>query len=286
MSDKIYYDLHSLLDRLVLGDWRALSSIPTSLDLEYAVSHVLDSLSAKSEHFASTLFELRLRVALHFSPAHAIRYNRLNPRPRHILIREYLEQEFGRSGHIVEQLARDVARVLDDWEVSRNRVTGYLEGLLLAQRGRCRHCGVVLFPRPMTKADRDPYKPYVNAPDELLVAEVDHIDPVSGFGTNREENLQALCRLCNMGKGDGLGVSLRDEALYAAEPIEAIPLPHRARMFYYVVERCERNPRRSGGHAEDTEVTIRPIRISGGYVRSNLQAVAIEDDYWTGMPRQ
>lgn len=275
MGERIYYDLHSILDRIVLGDWRSLISSPTMADIEYAVSHVLEALSAKSEHFASTLFEVRLRVALHFAPINAIRYDRLNPRPRHILVREYLEQEFGRSGLIVEQLARDIARVLDDWEVSRERVSGHLEGLLRSQRGRCKHCGVVLWPRPVTQAIQDPYKPYSEAPDELLVAEVDHIDPISGFGTNREENLQALCRLCNMGKGDGLGVSLREEVRYAAEPIDTIPLSHRVRMLYYVIERCERSSLRPQPGAEYAELTIRPIRNSGGYVRSNLQAIAV-----------
>jgi 5-methylcytosine-specific restriction endonuclease McrA len=274
MNESTYYDLHSLLDRLVLGDRRASVSAPTPVDLEYAVSHVLEALSAKSEHVTSTLHELRLRIALHLSPLQAIRYDRLNPRPRHILVRQFLKEEFGRSGPIVEQLARDVARVLDDWEVSRDRVTGHLEGLLRVQKGRCKHCGAVLWPRPATTVENDPYKPYFVAPDELLSAEVDHIDPVSGFGTNREENLQALCRLCNMGKGDGLGLNLRDEVRYAAEPVESIPFPYRARMFYYVVERCRRKCAHSGRPAEEVELTIRPIRLLGGYVRSNLHAVA------------
>lgn len=278
MDESTYYDLHSLLDRIVLGDRRASVLSPTPVDLEYAVSHVLEALSAKAEHITTTLHELRLRVALHFAPLPAIRYDRLNPRPRHILVRQYLKQEFGRSGPIVEQLARDVARVLDDWEVSRDRVSGHLEGLLRRQQGRCKHCGVVLWPRPLTRVEEDPYKPYSAAPDELLLAEVDHIDPVSGFGTNREENLQALCRLCNMGKGDGLGVSLRDEVLYAAEAVDQIPLSHRARIFYYVLERCRRTSARSKRNAEDVELTIRPIRSAGGYVRSNLHAVAVDDN--------
>ena len=276
MSVLILADLHTTLERFILGDRQVILQAPTESEIQFAIQHALELLGARGESLSAGLYELRLRVALHFAPIDAISYDRKNPRPRHRIIRDHLQGDFQRTGPIVEQLARDTAKVLDEWDATRVRVAANAEELLRRQCGRCAHCGVVLWPTPRPHRESDPFKPYVLAADELLSPEVDHIEPISGFGTNRSENLQVLCRLCNQGKGDGLGLSVRAEAQYAATSIEDIPGPHRMRMFYYVLDRYGRNPV-SGRTARDCELTIRPIRVRGGYVRSNLTVATAEE---------
>ncbi len=275
--EAVRLDLHAILERFVLGERSAVLQTISSVDLRYAVQHALHLLESDREHLSNVLYELRLRVALHFSPVSAIEYDRRNPRPRYRLILEYLRVEFDRSGPIIEQLARDVARVLDEWDANRLRTTGHLEKLLMEQGGRCAHCGVVLWPIPNTSVQTDEYKPYHLSPEELLQPEVDHIEPISGFGTNRTENLQGLCRLCNQGKGDGLGIHFRSEVRYAATRIDQIPLQHRLRMFYHVLERNRSMSQKSTGATNEVELTMRPIRSSGGFIRSNLMAVAVDE---------
>jgi 5-methylcytosine-specific restriction endonuclease McrA len=159
-----------------------------------------------------------------------------------------------------------VLEVLDDWDARRERVSGHVEELLRRQRGRCAHCGVIIHPSPKPVDPADPLKPYGESPEELLAPEVDHIEPISGFGTNELKNLQVLCALCNRGKGDGLGVSLRDEARYAAVPVREVPLSHRIRMLYYVLAR----DRATIPHPLSAEYSVQFVRGDGGYLRSNL----------------
>ena len=127
----------------------------------------------------------------------------------------------------------------------------------------------------------DAHKPYYHSPEELRSLEVDHIDAVSALGTNAVENLQLLCRLCNWGKGDGLGVEVRAEAQYAGCAIRNVGMRHRAAMLYYTIERdagmcglCS---------SSSNELTVRPLLDSGCFVRSNLHAVCVECADWTAL---
>jgi 5-methylcytosine-specific restriction endonuclease McrA len=269
-------DLYTLLERFVLGDRRAIANAPTHSDVAYSVEHALELLDAHSEHMFETLYELRIRIALHYAPTSAISYDRRNTKPRHRIIREHIQNSTRRSGALVEQLARDVAKVLDEWDKSRERVTGYLEALLARQCCRCGNCGVVLAPTPRSIVGDDPFKPYYESPDELLAAEVDHIEPISGFGTNRTDNLQALCRLCNQGKGDGLGLDIREEIRHAAVPLLSIPRAHRIRMFAAVIARQRSNFVSDLQFAPPVELTIRKRSEEGGFVRSNLSVIQAE----------
>jgi hypothetical protein len=117
----------------------------------------------------------------------------------------------------------------------------------------------------------DAYKPYYEAPEELLRPEVDHIEAISALGTNTLSNLQVLCRLCNAGKGRGLGLNLRDEVRYAGTPIGEISRAHRCSLVYYVIRRDGQRCTRCDGTLD--ELTIRPIVDSGAIVRSNLRTV-------------
>lgn len=104
--------------------------------------------------------------------------------------------------------------------------------------------------------------------------EVDHVEAVSALGTNVVDNLQLLCRLCNRGKADGLGVDVRHEAKFAGTTIDMVPVSHRARMLYYVIVRDR--SRCCACESGTDELTVRPIVPSGGYLRSNLRALCVD----------
>ena len=128
--------------------------------------------------------------------------------------------------------------------------------------------------RVLSRCTSDPYKPYFESPDELLTMEVDHREAVSGLGTNIVDNLQLLCRLCNAGKGDGLGVDVRQEARFAGTPILDVPRSHRARMLFAVIDRDDRKC--TVCESAETELTVRPVVRDGAYVRSNLYTVCFD----------
>jgi 5-methylcytosine-specific restriction endonuclease McrA len=264
--------IETLFQRLLLGDPGALAAAPEKHEYDYALSRAVDILQAKVERLEAEKFEFRLRLALHLSPASAIKYDTANPVPRHRLIRSFLQERFGRTGDLVEQLARDVAQLLAAWDESRTQLAGYAPSLLARQKGRCGHCHVTLtIPPPEHPHVIDEYKPYYLSPAELLAPEVDHIEAISSLGTNELRNLQVLCRLCNAGKGDGLGLNVRHEVSHAGEPIKEIEPLHRCRMLFYVISREGQTCGTCGSRT--SELTIRPIDERGGFVRTNLRSV-------------
>lgn len=273
------HELAVLLERVLLTDFRPRQEDNVQSDVwDSAIRHGIRLLGAKDELLASELFQLKLRLAMHFAPVAAIAYDAANPRPRHLLVRDYLKEAFQREGPASERLARDVAAVLDRWDTARQRVTDIVDSLRARQGNRCAHCGF-LFNPCTTPRSVDEFKPYHDSPDELTAPEVDHIDPISGFGTNRLENLHAICRLCNAGKGEGLGIDVKREILFAAIPVAQIPVPDRIRMLYYVIERDGRKCSLSGKTSREAELTIRFIRPRGGFVRTNLHAVTTASCY-------
>jgi hypothetical protein len=274
MSD-IFASLDALLDLLVVsakygteGDARA------TLYREFAFDRASALLRADEDERMRRTFELRLRLAMHLAPQAAIAYQRSNPKPRWRLIREHLVNTFSRDANETERIARDIALVLDNWEAERTDVGHHRDYLMRRDGSRCSVCHVeFLGGTPKSLVASDDYKPYYTSPDELMTPEVDHIDAISALGTNILDNLQLLCRLCNRGKADGLGIDTRSEAQYAGTKIVEVPVAHRARMLYYVIERDGR--RCSQCEASNEELTIRPLVKTGGYVRSNLQAICV-----------
>ena len=220
-------------------------------------------------------FELRLRLAMHLAPRSAIGYERRNSVPRWRLVRDHLVAVFERAPDETEGLAREIAVVLDSWEAQRTDVGHRRDYLIRRDGSRCGTCRVnFIGGPPYTLTSRDEYKPYFTSPDELLSIEVDHVEAISALGTNDLENLQLLCRLCNAGKADGLGVETRVEARHAGQPVGEVPVAHRARMLYYVIERDRRSCSLCG--RKNDELTVRPLTADGGYLRSNLRAICVE----------
>ena len=123
---------------------------------------------------------------------------------------------FASDRSTAEQLGRAVATVLDNWDRDRESVTGHRNFLMRRDGPSCRNCHLRFDTSgsSLTLTQCDDYKPYHLAPGELMAPEADHEEAVSAIGTNDLSNLQLLCRLCNGGKGDGLGLSVRAEAAY------------------------------------------------------------------------
>lgn len=273
--EQILDSLDVLLDHLAIGAFRESGAGARGvLYRDFAFQRAASIVRADEDEQTRRRFELRLRLAMHLSPREAIDYDRANPVPRWRLIREHLVATFGRDSDRSERLARDVAVVLDNWERQRDDVGRHRAFLMSRDGPWCATCRVPFIGGPPVTLDRrDEYKPYYTSPDELLTPEVDHVDAISGLGTNDVENLQLLCRLCNAGKSDGLGVEVRMEARSAGTPIGDVPAAHRARMLYYVIQRDARRCAQCGSGT--AELTVRPLVPGGGYLRSNLQAVCV-----------
>jgi len=134
--------------------------------------------------------------------------------------RAFLQDEFGLGPTQATTLANRLLLVLSRLDVDRVHLYGLRRELLDRQSGRCAHCNQLLnsSEEQLQRLPIDPFKPYGRFPD-LLEPEVDHIDPVSLFGGNDTENLQVLCKHCNRGKGNGLGVSPLVARRYAGADI-------------------------------------------------------------------
>lgn len=219
---------------------------------------------------------LRLKLALHLAPPSAISYSPTNPIPRWRLIQEHLERHLGRVGFDVEFLAKEVAATLKSWQEDRQSVGQYKTALLRRDGDLCQSCYIEFGSSAATSlATNDPYKPYLGKDPSAPMnrATVDHIVPVSGFGSNDFDNLQLLCELCNQGKGSLDPPLLKHEFMYAAKPISEIPWWHRAKLLYFTLEAREF---RCSVCDERSELTIRKVIEGGAIVSTNLTSKCYE----------
>lgn len=270
--EKIFNDIDVLLQRLVLGNNNLFDGGTLNDDKQYALLRVSRFLKSNVESTDPQKLEFRLRLAAHLSPIEAIDFNSSSTSTRWELIYDFLSKEFGKVGEIIEELSRDVASVLDSWQSSRKKVSSYAHKLLLKQNNLCAHCHLDF---SINKAGlTDEFKPYHLSLPELMKPEVDHIDPVSCLGDNAEDNLQVLCRICNAGKGDGMGFDVRRELDHAAKEVSHIKEIHRFRMLFYVIQRDMNECQKC--HSKSNELTIRKIFERGGFLRSNFISVCYE----------
>ena len=269
----LFQHLDAELDRLAVGSL-ADEHVPREhFYHQMALSRARRVLRWDSDVSSQALFETRIRFALHLSPKEAINYDRSNPRPRWKLILNHLIGVLGRDPAGAEELAREISLVLDSWGSERSLVTGHLNFLVRRDGAFCRNCQVAFSGIPLTLEIKDEYKPYYLSPEELLRPEVDHVEAISALGTNVLTNLQILCRLCNAGKGMGLGLDVREEIKYAGGDIATVPRGYRCKLFYYVVQRDGRRCHQCD--ESRSELTIRPIVDAGGLLRSNLWTVCV-----------
>lgn len=246
----------------------------------FAARSVAQALSIADSLDLRFVFEIKLRMAMHFAPPEAINHDSSRPESRKDLIHKYLTAEFGMPQEVADDLSSEVATVLRNFQTSRKTVSDKLDAMLLKHSHQCCACHLRMNDSKRREEEEkkgqpgtDAFKPYFHeqGPSIWMSPEVDHIEPVSGFGTNNLENLQLLCRLCNQGKDDGLGVSIAKEARHAHTPIKSVPHGHIVRMLYsrlaiddFRCQICSSN---------SNELTVRKKRNAGPYVLSNLFSV-------------
>lgn len=217
----------------------------------------------------------RLRVALELAPVEAITYLDANPVARWKLIYQHLMSSYSDvSPDLLTQLARRIAVILTDWQEPRASASVNRRAVWIKSLGRCCACHYDFEARSSPAlTSEDPFKPYYWSPDELTAEEIDHIVAISGVGTNELDNLQLLCRWCNFGKGDGLGVDIRREAEFATTAVDLIPRIHVAAMAYMTLAdndfRCELC-------GSVGELTTRLRNLRHGYLLSNLVSICYE----------
>jgi hypothetical protein len=137
-----------------------------------------------------------------------------------------------------------------------------------------------LFADEMYYNDYDDLKPLSFKPS-LRHPTIDHVIPISSFGTNRMENLQILCEQCNQGKVDYLNYSETREASGFRRPsnIDKLKLHHtedRA-LFYAIMER-DRKCSKCGVGSSQEELTITPKDSDIFFLFDNLEAVCYKCD--------
>jgi 5-methylcytosine-specific restriction endonuclease McrA len=206
---------------------------------------------------------LRHLVAIQLAPRAAIAYDRTNPKPRWRLIREYLAGRFALTDEEEVEIARLVAAVLDQASSERGPSILVPEGAT-----ECAICRLPFRSSPMSVTTRDPYKPTWQAPDELCRPEIDHVVPISGLGQHRVENLQVVCRACNLAKGSGLIVDPDAEIRYAALDPSAIPRVHLFRLLQWLIRR--RGHACASCDSEGGELTMRPVDATAPIARGTL----------------
>jgi len=286
MTDNIG-KIHTFAERLLLGENVNLTQETYRNELEYSLEHVHGILNSKNEYHEQYKYELRLRLAMHFSPITAIKYDSLNDNTRTELISNHLQKNFKKTFQNANELAETIVTILEKWDEKRESVTKYRDQLLKEQGYKCNHCNV-LFKRDtesnsykaISQFKKDKYKPYIYPKQETtdgyieyLSAEVDHIKPVSALGDNDLKNLQVLCKLCNRAKSDILNVKTLNEIKFAATDVDIIlkeKPTHIHKMLYFSIHKannkCELCKKLK-------ELTMRKILKEGPFIRSNLQAV-------------
>ena len=207
---------------------------------------------------------LRHLVAIQLTPREAIAYEPSNPKPRWRLIDDYLRDRLVLDDRDRTRVARLVATVLD-------HASAYRGGRLIVP-DRARACAICRLPfetEPMSVTTRDPYKPIWLAASELCQPEVDHVIPISSLGEHVRENLQVVCRACNLAKGNGLVVDPDAEIRYAGRPAETIPRVHLFRLLQWLIARHDAQCGLCAD--ESTELTMRPVHSDSPITRANLR---------------
>lgn len=173
----------------------------------------------------------------------------------------------------------------------RKRQLPLTERLLNLSGFRCRLCGYafrnedleatgIISPHGFSDNRSDAYKPHyhIDKGNSPFMPTVDHLWPISLYGSNDPSNLAVLCQGCNNGKSDFLnfrqtrpfnGLPFRNEILSESSI--------RLQTFYVQLSRqpvCYR----SGRGPSEVELTIRPVNMNFPMVLDNLQTVSMDAD--------
>ena len=220
--------------------------------------------------------DTKVRLALHFSPSEIVPDTEIeSDEPRYIVCSEYISENFGFTDDNSKDIAKAVQRVLDSWSENRSSVTKYKDKLLRRQSNRCNCCNHEFGTDSLPYINEDKYKP-VHEEEDLTRPHVDHIDPVWALGYNRIDNLEVLCKFCNMGKGGSKNMNLKNEFENSYSRIEEISWKHRAQLFHQTLSKYQ-----SCAECDNSkiEMVVRPIRPEGCYTKSNLRPICTECAY-------
>lgn len=121
-------------DRLAAKDERLVQYV------SYAYDRADGLLGTRKDYSARRSLELRLRLAMHLSPATAIEYDSESTTPRWKLIYQHLITQHNRTSQSSESLAREIAAVLDAWDKKREQVTSRRAFLIRRDGPLCAHC--------------------------------------------------------------------------------------------------------------------------------------------------
>jgi 5-methylcytosine-specific restriction endonuclease McrA len=248
-----------LLNSLFLGAERQSAGVLGQTPLRWIIEWLgLDP----SEHFGEA--SLRHLVAVQLAPSVAINYDRSNPVPRWKLVDSYLAVRFALPESDRTSLARLVASTLDSGSTTRGPQ-------LVAPESApaCSLCRIPFRGTPQSVVTRDPYKPIWQSPEELLRAEVDHVIPISSLGAHQVQNLQVVCRACNLAKGRGLVIDPNIEIRFAAGPADRVPRIHLFRLLQWLIRRRGGACSSCGGFAG--ELTMRPVDNEAAIARTTLK---------------
>lgn len=276
---KTLEELHSSIERLLLGNKDLFGDMSLNTEVEYGLKHSKKLLKSDNEYDDLMILESKLRLVMHYCPKEAFNIKHTDPENRWKIIAKFLlNNNLKKHNDIIEPLSREIASVLDLWDINREPVTSNKNRLLIEQNNKCNHChleypetwkkGMVGF----SKFEDDPFKPYTVPID--YQPEVDHIEPVSSLGHNEKNNLHLLCRLCNQGKKEDFGIRAREEMDNAGKEITDIKKSFLWKMFYYVIKRA--NNRCEVCNSKNKELTIRKVRKDGAYIRTNLRAMCCD----------
>lgn len=277
---KTLEELHSSIERLLLGNKDLFGELDLYSEMEYGVKHSKKLLKSDNEYDELMILESKLRLVMHYCPRKAFNIKSTDAEVRWKVIAEFLKKNnLKEHDDLIEPLAREIAGVLDLWDINRKSVTSHKNELFEEQNFKCNHCHLE-YPKEwkkglngFSKFENDLFKPYTEPID--YQPEVDHIEPVSSLGHNEKDNLHLLCRLCNQGKKEDFGIRARDEMEYAGKDISEIKKSFRWKMFYYVVKRANSTCEICNSN-DKKELTIRKIREDGAFIRTNLRAVCYD----------
>lgn len=238
------------------------------------------NLSSRFDRINET--DLKLRLALSLAPREVITWKATDPRSRVDVVNDFLVDNFSIEATEAKPMARIVVATLKAWETSRRSLSDKAERILSEQEGKCASCHASLNEARIreeeskTTAEQDIFKPYFAEPGVRMwfTPEVDHIEPISGTGSNRRENLQVLCKLCNSGKEDSTGISIQTEFKHACLAVEDAKPHYRRRLFYNRIEmddfKC------TSCDSSSKELTVRPQRKDGALILLNLITVCYD----------
>ena len=276
-------ELVALLKAAAIESRKAASGIGVQQSLLY----LADEMGLLEGLMREQAVAIRLHLALSLAPRAAVNHSISDRLSRVSKIRAHLLSNYGLEGATLDVVSRVVNEALAAWATKRVDVSSYL--LTLAERDGwvCKVCRADLKVPGHNPSvlQRDVFKPSALVHEQFFSPEVDHIDPVSRFGSNALENLEILCWNCNRAKED-LSLPLpKHEFLYGPilpmgtiEEYEDMPQVVRTylrKVAFFVMQRGGRRCARDGCSGT-AELTVRLLDEEGLLIMSNCEPVCYE----------